>query len=99
MKISSYKRIEKIENSIAFQISNYFIHLSLFLFFQFFCFNLSKGKYPELEIQMKQWIHEKRSIGACIDGFMIKNKGIQVAHTLKLTDFKGSNGWLNNYLL
>jgi hypothetical protein len=30
---------------------------------------------------------------------MIKNKGIQIAHTLKLTDFKGSNGWLNNFLL
>jgi hypothetical protein len=30
---------------------------------------------------------------------MIKNKGIQIAYTLKLTDFKGSNGWLNNFLL
>jgi hypothetical protein len=30
---------------------------------------------------------------------LIKNKAIQIAHILKLTDFKGSNGWLNNFLL
>jgi hypothetical protein len=29
----------------------------------------------------------------------VQNKAIQIAHILKLTDFKGSNGWLNNFLL
>jgi hypothetical protein len=41
---------------------------------------------------------ETRATGACIDGFMITNKAITIAQNLDLNSFKGSKGWLLNFL-
>ena len=67
--------------------------------FNSICLYYSNGKFPDLEIELKQWICNNRAVGACIDGFMIKNKAIQIADSLRITDFKGSNGWLQNFLV
>ena len=41
---------------------------------------------------------EIRITGACIDGLMITSKAVIIAQNLDLYDFKGSKGWLCNFL-
>ena len=55
-------------------------------------------KYPELESELKNWIVEQRIAGSCLDGFRIVAKAMQLATIHSLDTFRGSRGWLYNFL-
>ncbi|CAF1027868.1 unnamed protein product [Brachionus calyciflorus] len=61
------------------------------------------ASYPLMESQLIDWIKEKRSNGACISGFSIRQKAIELYSRIysnvdeSNVQFKASNGWLVNF--
>jgi len=51
-----------------------------------------------LEVQLHDHISSARSSGATISGQYIQAKARQIAHTLGITRFVGTRGWLHNFL-
>ena len=70
-------------------------------------FNIPSGqetaKLPILEREHYKWIIDKRELGACISGFVIQQKAIEIYPKLyansseTLNEFRASSGWLTNF--
>jgi hypothetical protein len=70
-------------------------------------FKIQTGKetaqLPQLEREILKLIIDKRQLGACISGFAIQQKAIELYPQLytnvseTVNEFKASNGWLTNF--
>ena len=56
---------------------------------------IDTSKYKTLEALLYEWIKQKRSLGICISGPIIKEKALYFNEELKgAVSFKASEGWL-----
>lgn len=58
---------------------------------------LKPGKYTDLEKILVQWIHQSRAPCIPISGAVIKEKAIEVAKSMSISNFTASNGWLDRF--
>ena len=65
--------------------------------------NNERAKFPTMEIHLLKWVKDKRDLGACISGFSMQQKAIELFRDSygnveeTMTEFKASNGWLTNF--
>ena len=64
---------------------------------------VQKGQYPEMEQELNSWIENGRAKGACLSGFAIRVKALEIMREQCRRDnkplvFKASAGWLFNFL-
>ena len=64
---------------------------------------VQKGFYPEMEQELSSWIETGRAKGACISGFVIRVKALEIMREICRRDnqplsFKASVGWLLNFM-
>lgn len=57
-----------------------------------------RGKWPDLDRAVHEWIMEKRKINITVDSGRIVDEAKRLALELGCGDFIGSNGWLHNFL-
>ncbi|XP_022176865.1 tigger transposable element-derived protein 4-like [Myzus persicae] len=58
---------------------------------------IKHGKYYDLEQILIQWINEMHANSAPVNGPITQRKALKIAKTLKITDFKATNGWLDRF--
>ena len=64
---------------------------------------VQKGQYSEMEQELNSWIENGRAKGACLSGFAIRVKALEIMREQCRRDnkplvFKASAGWLFNFL-
>lgn len=57
-----------------------------------------RSLYPEIELQLKNWIIERRQSGACVNTVNLRAKSKIIASELGNSNFKASNGWMDKFL-
>ena len=62
---------------------------------------IRRSKFPELEDELNTWYQQEITLNSTtmIGGPEIKQKGLEIAEKLQITDFTGSSGWLQNFRL
>nr|XP_024218269.1 tigger transposable element-derived protein 6-like [Halyomorpha halys] len=58
---------------------------------------VSTGEFPQLEKCLVEWMKDRRAENIPLSGTLIKQKGRSFAAQLDITDFNGSNGWLEGF--
>lgn len=58
---------------------------------------LKKGKFPEVEDALLEWLKFQRSKLTPISGPILREKAAQLAKLLNVNDFKISDGWLEGF--
>ena len=59
--------------------------------------NTRRGNYEKVDIAIYNWSVGKRSQKIPIDGIILKEKALEFARALSVTEFKASDCWLNNW--
>ncbi|XP_063360017.1 tigger transposable element-derived protein 4-like [Cydia amplana] len=55
------------------------------------------GKFYKLENILAEWFHKARALKQPMNGRIICAKAREIAESLHITDFTGSNGWINRF--
>ncbi|XP_063378625.1 tigger transposable element-derived protein 4-like [Cydia fagiglandana] len=55
------------------------------------------GKFYKLEHILAEWFHQARALKQPMNGRIICEKAREIAESLHITDFTGSNGWINRF--
>ncbi|XP_015370012.1 PREDICTED: major centromere autoantigen B-like [Diuraphis noxia] len=58
---------------------------------------IKHGKYYNLEQILIHWINKKYASSAPLNGPIIQRQALKIAKSLKITDFKATNGWLDRF--
>ena len=62
-----------------------------------------RGRWPEMETRLNDWILEKRNLGCCLTGKTLKAQSMIIYAEVYMNitnkhNFQASDGWFSNFL-
>lgn len=58
---------------------------------------IKSGKYELLEDVLLKWFHQVRSLHLPMSGTLLKEKALEIAKELEISDFTASSGWTDRF--